>query len=92
MLHGSLWDPEDDVKVNVGKYVHEARFNISTGHNADIGSGCKDIEAWRPLAVCHLQTAALLEAITRSRTHLDGAGGITRRHPRIIRVLRLYHH
>ena len=23
MLHGSLWDPEDDVKANVGAYVDE---------------------------------------------------------------------
>lgn len=23
MLHGSLWDPEDDVKENVGGYVAE---------------------------------------------------------------------
>ena len=25
MLHGSLWDPEDDVKINVGAYVNEVR-------------------------------------------------------------------
>lgn len=23
MLHGSLWDPEDDVKENVGAYINE---------------------------------------------------------------------
>jgi EEF1A lysine methyltransferase 4 len=27
MLHGSLWDPEDDVKQNVGAYIDEVRFN-----------------------------------------------------------------
>lgn len=25
MLHGSLWDPEDEVKENVGAYIDEVR-------------------------------------------------------------------
>ena len=64
MLHGSLWDPEDDVKVNVGGYVDEARFYMSESHTADLGPGCKNIEAGWLLALCHLPTAALLEAFT----------------------------
>lgn len=28
MLHGSLWDPEDDVKENVGAYVDEVCSGI----------------------------------------------------------------
>jgi hypothetical protein len=27
MLHGSLWDPPDDVRESVGKYVDEVRYH-----------------------------------------------------------------
>lgn len=27
MVHGSLWDPEEDVKENVGLYVNQVRFH-----------------------------------------------------------------
>ena len=29
MLYGSLWDPEDEVRENVGRYVDEVRFTLS---------------------------------------------------------------
>lgn len=28
MIHGSLWDPPDDVRENVGKYVEEVELDI----------------------------------------------------------------
>jgi hypothetical protein len=28
MIHGSLWDPPDDVKDNVGKYANEVHSHI----------------------------------------------------------------
>ena len=28
MIHGSLWDPPDDVRENVGKYANEVNPNI----------------------------------------------------------------
>lgn len=32
MLHGSLWDPPEEVKKNVGKYVDEACFFTPFSH------------------------------------------------------------
>lgn len=28
MIHGSLWDPPEDVRENVGKYVEEVELHI----------------------------------------------------------------
>lgn len=35
MLHGSLWDPEDDVKENAGAYVDEVCVYESSSDPAD---------------------------------------------------------
>ena len=29
MIHGSLWDPPEDVRCNVGKYVDEVEHRLS---------------------------------------------------------------
>jgi EEF1A lysine methyltransferase 4 len=35
MLHGSLWDPEDDVKQNVRAYIDEVSIRRAAGCSAD---------------------------------------------------------
>jgi hypothetical protein len=32
MIHGSLWDPPEDVRENVGKYVEEVELHIRDCH------------------------------------------------------------
>lgn len=28
MIHGSLWDPPEDVRENIGKYIDEVRISL----------------------------------------------------------------
>jgi EEF1A lysine methyltransferase 4 len=51
MLHGSLWDPEDDVKANVGAYVDEVSrlwhsFILQTADRRQVARILKPASVW----------------------------------------------
>jgi hypothetical protein len=65
-LHGSLWDPPDDVRENVGKYVDEVclsflQFGCVYRLILTSQVGCQGIETRGKVAIYYLQTAALYE-------------------------------
>jgi len=78
MLHGSLWDPEDDVKENVGAYINEVCSSIDclvARPDLIICTGSTSPEAWRSISVYLLQTAALSQASLVSARYLGAASG-----------------
>jgi Methyltransferase domain len=65
MIHGSLWDPPDDVRSNVGRYIKEvqAHFNSQMCPDADLPTGRACLKTWRSMALHYLSTATLYKAV-----------------------------
>jgi hypothetical protein len=86
MLHGSLWDPEDDVKENVGLYVNEVGCCVALIGNALTGTGGQNPEARWAVAVYHIPTTSLPETAASTRRHMGAGCGDIRRFSRHFRV------
>lgn len=69
MFYGSPYDPPDDVRINLAKYVDEVGCTF-LHHTASLMrcTGRKSLEARRRVALHHLSSTALHEAATVTRT------------------------
>ena len=65
MIHGSLWEPPDDVRENVGKYVEEVQPYVPL-YDARMlnATGCAGAEARGHMASHRISTATFHEAVT----------------------------
>lgn len=73
MLHGSLWDPEDDVKENVGAYVGEVctpRSDLSLLSELFL-TGCTSFESWRNMALRVLPSTTFSQTTAVTTSYLE---------------------
>jgi hypothetical protein len=77
MIHGSLWDPPDEVRGNVGKYIEEVSDVMSYSVKCQ-NWGCirlRGVETRREMAVYYLPAAAFYETFAGQEGFVGVGGG-----------------
>ncbi len=94
MIHGSLWDPPEDVRSNVGQYVDEVKHLLSRQvfKWCWLLKGCAGAETWWAMALYHLSTTPFYEAVAWTRRQVGSRGQDTGRFSSHRRIWLLWFH